>query len=77
MDFLRLLQEDDQTLEAPHTQSKITCTWSKEEFYGAASAKKSVSAGMFILFLAYTLFVFLRTTKKETSVSTTPLFDLL
>ena len=75
MDLFRYLQEEEKTLEEPHTQSKITCTWHKDEFYGASSAKKSVSAGMFILFLAYTLFVFLRTTKKETSVSTTPLFD--
>ena len=78
MEFLRALQElatSEPELEEAHTNSKITCTWYKDEFYGASSSKKSVSAGMFILFLGYTMFVLMRQTKKDTSVSTTPLFD--
>lgn len=64
MDLFRQLEGEE-----PHTESKIKCTWHKDEFYGAANAKKSVSAAMFILFLGYTMFVLLRQQKKETSVS--------
>jgi hypothetical protein len=63
MEFFRFLQEE------PHPDSKITCVWHKDEFYAAASAKKSVGAAMFIFFLAYTMFVLLKHTKKDTAVS--------
>ena len=36
------------------------CVWYKDDFYSTVAAKQAISAAMFILFLAYTVFVFLR-----------------
>ena len=57
---------------ANHTEpyeSKITCTWYKDDFYATSSAKKGVSASLFILFLVYTILVMIRSYKKGTGVS--------
>ena len=70
--YFRFLQSNDTqegVLEEPHTQSKTVCTWHKDDFYGTVNAKKSISAGMFLFFVAYTLFVMVRNTKKDTGVS--------
>lgn len=75
MDLFRHLAHEDGVQEEGHTDSRITCNWHKEEFYGTANAKKSISAGMFILFLGYTLFVLLKQSKKETAVSFILLFE--
>ena len=50
-------------------ESKIKCTWSKDDFYSTASAKKGISASLFLLFLCYTTMVMIRSCKKGTGVS--------
>ena len=71
----RYLQENQTQNENPTNhhagsyQSKITCTWSKDDFYSTASAKKGISASLFMLFLCYTIMVMVRSCKKGTGVS--------
>ena len=70
----RFLQENEThhsngTLKASSYESKIKCTWSKDDFYSTASAKKGISASLFILFLCYTIMVMVRSCKKGTGVS--------
>jgi hypothetical protein len=68
MDPFRHLAHEEghpETGEEPHSNSRITCVWHKDDFYGTAAAKKSVGAGMFLLFVGYTAFVALRQLKKD------------
>ena len=61
-------QRANHTVAEPY-ESKITCVWEKDDFYATASAKKGVSASLFILFLIYTILVIIRSYKKGTGVS--------
>ena len=40
------------------------CTWTRSDFYDTTSAKKAVSAALFLLFVGYTALTFLRQNKK-------------
>ena len=40
------------------------CTWTKAEFHNTVGAKESVSVLMFILFLFYTVLVFMKSRKN-------------
>ena len=44
------------------------CTWTKNDFYATASAKEAISSALFLLFLVYTCFVFLRHKNKESTL---------
>ena len=44
---------------------EFECQWLKQEYFNTASAKKAVSAAMFLLFLGYTLLVFLRHKNRD------------
>ena len=49
-------------------EKKFDCVWYKEDFYSTVAAKQAISAAIFILFLAYTVFVFLRHKNKESGL---------
>ena len=52
-----------------HPLDSYHCIWTKADFYATVKAKKAISAGLFILFMAYTVLVMLRHKNRAESLA--------